>query len=401
MSKRGTRTLFVTDFCLTPFIRIQSAGILVEDNFILAIGGSSAFVPEPGLDTVSLENCYATPGMIDTHIHGAGGFDSSLAFENASDIAMMGRTLAKHGTTSFLPTIVSGPRKDMMRAVSSIRGMLSMPCEGAEPIGIHVEGPFLNKEKHGSQLEEDIRSIDIGEAREMIAEGGNCIKIMTFAPELDNSIKLVELLRENNIVPSMGHSIADELSVLRAVDAGANRVSHIFNGMPPLHQRAVGITAVALTDDRISIEIILDGAHLHPRMVDLACRAKPKDKIIGVSDAIQAAGLRDGRYSIGDIKVNVRNGMVTNSDGVLSGTTLMLERGWRHLMTFSHMDSTDSAACMTINPAKNIGLSDRGELKPGLSADISFFDCDSNAVRMVVSKGKIIYDSQKEGSNGG
>lgn len=390
------RTLFTVDYCLTPLLKIERAGILVEDSRILAIGGSSAFVTEEGLEHINLEGNYATPGMIDTHIHGAGGFDSSLAFEENARIEGMCATLAKHGTTTFLPTIVSGPRQDMMNALEKISGMLQKKYEGAEPVGLHIEGPYLNKEKHGSQHEEDIRAIDLGEAREMIAAAGKFTRIMTFAPELENSLKLIELLRENGIVPSMGHSIADEVSVLKAIDAGATRVSHIFNGMPPLHQRASSLTTVALTDDRLSVEIILDGTHLHPRMVDLACRAKPKDKIIGVSDAIQAAGLRDGKYSIGDIKVEVKNGKVTTPDGILSGTTLMLERGWRHLMNFSHMATTDSAACMTLNPARSIGLVDRGELKPGFFADISFFDSKTNNVRMTVSKGKIIYDASKE-----
>ena len=129
-------------------------------------------------------------------------------------------------------------------------------------------------------------------------------------------------------------------------------------------------------------------------MVDLSCKAKPKNRIIGVSDAIQAAGLTDGNYHIGDTSVEVKNGKATTHEGVLAGTTLMLERGLRHLMSFSHMEGTDSAACMTINPAKSIGLTDRGELSPGKLADISFCDTKTNNIRMVVSKGKIVFDSR-------
>ncbi len=390
------RVLFVCDYSLTPAQRVNNSVILCEDERILAIGGASAFTIEPSLQVIDLAGNYATPGMIDTHIHGAGGFDSSVPSEKGSDINSMCHTLARHGTTSFLPTIISGSPEKMLSAVSFLRNYIGKsPADGAEPIGIHIEGPYLNREKHGSQLEDNIRPIDIGETKELLAEGKGYIKIMTFAPELENSIKLIEILRENSIIPSMGHSVADELAVLKAVEAGASRVAHIFNGMPPLHQRAVGLTTVALTDDRISIEIILDGTHLHPRMVDLACRSKPKDKIIGVSDAIQAAGLVDGEYHVGQTQVEVKNGKVTTHDGILAGTTLMLERGWRHLMTFSHMEPTESAACMTSNPAKSLGIHDRGELVPGKYADISFFDSVNNNVRMVVSKGKIVFDSEK------
>lgn len=382
------------DFCLTPSRKIPNAGILCEGDKIIAIGGASAFDREVLLEVVELQGTYATPGMIDTHIHGAGGFDSSTAYENGSDISRMCMTLARHGTTSFLPTVISGPSEKMKLAISSLVSMFGKPYVGAEPVGIHVEGPFLNKEKHGSQHETDIRPIDLGEAREIINAGCGKIKVMTFAPELTDSIKLIELLLENNIIPSMGHSMADEQAVLRAVDAGARRCAHIYNGMPPLHHRAVGLTAVALTDDRISIEIILDGTHLHPKMVDLACRCKPKNMIIGVSDAIQGAGLDDGNYHIGETQVVVQHGRVTTPEGVLAGSTMMMERGWRHLVAFSHLDITESAACMTINPAQSIGLNDRGELRPGKLADISFFNSKNNNIRITISHGNILFDSE-------
>lgn len=387
------RRLYIIDFCLTPQKYIPHAGILCEGNYILAIGGASAFAHEEGLEVIELQGVYALPGFIDTHIHGAGGFDSTTADNPESDIEMMCKTLASHGVTSFVPSIISGPTEKMLSTISALVGMLGKKHEGAEPIGIHVEGPFLNKRKHGSQYQKDIRKIDLGEALELITAGKKLIKTMTFAPELKDSVKLIELLLENNIIPSMGHSLADEPAVLKAVDAGAIRCTHIYNGMPPLHQRAVGLTAVALTDDRIHVEIILDGFHLHPRMVDLVCRSKPKDKLIGISDAIEGTGLRDGTYHLGRTALIVKKGRSTTTQGTLAGTTLTLERGWRHLITFSHMDKRDAAACFTINPARSLSLNDRGELHPGKRADIAFFDSKTNNAKLSVCEGRIIFDS--------
>jgi N-acetylglucosamine-6-phosphate deacetylase len=392
--ERARRALYIVDYCLSPEEHFVHAAILTEGESILAIGGASAFDREEGLEVIELPGCYALPGLIDTHIHGAGGFDSTTPEAPGTDIGMMSKTLASHGITAFVPTVISLPRDRMLSAISFLSNEIGKEYDGACPVGIHVEGPFLNRQKHGSQDERDIRPIDLGEARELLQAGHGAVRTMTFAPELEQAVPLVELLLENNVVPAMGHSLADEAAVLRAVDAGARRVTHIFNGMPPLHQRAVGLTAVALTDDRLDIEIILDGAHLHPRMVDLVCRSKPIKRIIGVSDAIQGAGLLDGTYHLGPTEINVRNGRSTTPDGVLAGTTLMLERGWRHLMQFSHIELTDAASCLTLNPARSIGLTDRGELHPGKRADIAIFDTRTNNTRMVVCRGRTVYDSQ-------
>lgn len=393
MKKR--RQLYITGFCLTPHQSINNGAILCEQDRILAVGGASAFVREPDLEIIELEDCYAVPGFVDSHIHGAGGFDSSTAYLEGAEIAELSRILASHGVTSFVPTVISAPREKMLQNLSALSSMLEYgDYPGAEPVGIHIEGPFLNRLKHGSQRVEDISELDMGFARELISTARNKVKIMTFAPELERSVELIELLLENNITPSMGHSIASEEDILRAVDAGARRCTHLYNGMPPLHQRNASLGAVALTDDRITIELILDGSHLlHPRMLDLACRAKPKDKLIGISDCVQGADMVDGRYHLGLAEIEVHNGLATTVDGTLAGTTLNLGKGWQCLRSFSHMSITEAAACVTINPARALGMEDRGILRPGKRADISFFDKKNHEPRMTVCRGRIVYDS--------
>lgn len=394
---KSRRRLYITDYCLTPYENISKSGILCEQGKILAVGGASAFVKEPGLEVIDMRGAYATPGFIDTHIHGAGGFDSSTASEDGADIDMMCKTLASHGVTSFVPTIVSSPIDSMLSSLTALVKALDKEHTGAEPVGIHMEGPFINKQKHGSQKVEDIfDEIDLGLAQELISAGQEKIKIFTFAPELKGSTNFVELLLENNIVPSMGHSVAYEDDVMKVIEAGAVRCTHIFNGMPPLHQREVTLTTVALTDDRITIEIIADGFHLDPRMVDLACRSKPKNKLIGVSDAIQGAGLKDGTYHLGSSEITVEDGLSRTLDGTIAGTTMTLEKGWHHLVTYSHLQNLEAATCFTVNPARDIGLADRGVLRPGKRADISFFDTETNKTRLTVSRGRIVYDSKKQ-----
>ncbi len=388
---KQNKTLFVTDYCYTPRKRIVNASILCKGEEIVAIGNASAFTPDPKVTVYDLRGTYAVPGFIDTHIHGAGGFDSSTVDEGTEDFGLMCKTLASHGVTSFMPTIVSRPPDKLLASISSLVNIIKMNHVGAEPLGIRLEGPFISKVKRGSQNENFIREVDIGEVKEIIAAGQGKIKIMTFAPELDNSIKLVETLKEHNIIPSMGHTMADEKTVLKAIDAGVTHCTHVCNGMPVLHHRSVGIAGVALTDDRVYVEIILDGYHIHPRMIDIVCRTKPKDKIIGVSDAIQGAGLKDGTYHLGKTKVKVTNGRAVTQDGTIAGTTLTLERGWDHLVSYSQLDIKDAAACLTINPAGLFSFKKNGELKPGRNADIAFFNSSNNKAVLTVRNGKVVY----------
>jgi N-acetylglucosamine-6-phosphate deacetylase len=169
--------------------------------------------------------------------------------------------------------------------------------------------------------------------------------------------------------------------------------------MPVLHHRSVGIAGVALTDDRVTAEIILDGFHIHPRMIDIVCRTKPKDKIIGVSDAIQGAGLKDGTYHLGKTQIKVTDGRAVTNDGTIAGTTLTLERGWNHLVNYSQLDIKDAAACLTINPASLLNLKKHGELHPGRNADIAFFNTSNHKAVMTVRDGKIIYVDRNQTFN--
>ncbi len=386
------RILFLNDHLLTPHDNIPDSGILCENERIIATGGASAFVKEPGLEVIEMPDAFAVPGLIDCHVHGAGGFDASNAWRSTSeDLDRMSVMLAKHGVTSFLPTLVSGPRDIMIRNVAALAEMLRVKHSGAEPVGINIEGPFINPEKAGTQDDKSICPIDLKFAEELIAAGGGRIKLMTFAPELDNSEKLIELLLNNGVIPSMGHSLATGAQAERAIDAGACHCTHLFNGMPQLHQRSYDITLAVLTDNRVSVELIADGGHLHPRMVDLAGRVKPHDKIIGISNGIDPT-VKDGSISGGTIVKN-EDGVVTQN-GVIAGTTTTLEMGWLHLINYSRLPATLAAACFSANPARDLGLITRGELRPGKKADITFFDCSTNTVVMTVVRGRIVYKAE-------
>ncbi len=386
--EKKRRILFLRDHCLTPYERIESCGILCEKDTIIAIGGETAFsLDEPGLEVVKLKNAYGLPGFIDTHIHGLGANDVPDLAGDRDPVQVMSRILARHGVTTFFPTIVSQPRDAMIAQVDAMCSSIQRGYQFAEPQAMHLEGPFINPQKRGDQVAANISPVDLGFARELFEAGHGRIKVMTFAPEMPNALKLVELMLEHGVIPSMGHSLATESETLKAIDAGAHRCTYIFNAMPSIYHRSSSLTAIALTDDRVTIEIIVDGLHLHPTIVNMIVRCKPADKIVVISNAV----ILEHLYENGAEPEIIRTG-----EGVISGSTMTLDNSWLHLLSYGNMNKSLAAACISTNPAKDLGLITRGELRPGKRADITILDSRTNRVRMTVSRGNIIYDSEQD-----
>ena len=386
--EKKRRILFLLDHCLTPYERIESCGILCEKDTIIAIGGETAFsLDEPGLEVVKLKDAYGLPGFIDTHIH---GLEANAIPDFAGDrdpVQVMSRILARHGVTTFFPTIVPQPRDAMIAQVDAMCSSIQRGYQFAEPQAMHLEGPFINPQKRGDQVAANISPVDLGFARELFEAGHGRIKVMTFAPEMPNALKLVELMLEHGVIPSMGHSLATESETLKAIDAGAHRCTYIFNAMPSIYHRSSSLTAIALTDDRVTIEIIVDGLHLHPTIVNMIVRCKPADKIVVISNAV----ILEHLYENGAEPEIIRTG-----EGVISGSTMTLDNSWLHLLSYGNMNKSLAAACISTNPAKDLGLITRGELRPGKRADITILDSRTNRVRMTVSRGNIIYDSEQD-----
>lgn len=392
--KNRTRRLYLADYLITPDRRSDTGAVLCENERILAVGGLSAFQMEPELEVFEFMNAYLTPGFIDTHIHGAGGFDASSVDLSPKPIESMSTILAERGVTSFFPTVVAAPREQMLSNLQRLAGEMARELPGADAAGINIEGPFINPFKRGAQEEESIIPIDLGYARELIEAGNGLVKIMTFAPELENAEKLVELLLEYGVKPSMGHSVANEVQTLRAIDAGASYCTHLFNGMPPLHQREMGLSSIALTDDRVTVELIIDGRHIHPRMVDLACRCKTSSKLVGISDCTMAAGMPNGEYRIGPSMIRVKDGYSQTDQGILAGTTTMLDTGWHSLMSGGHLTELQAASAVTSNPANAFQLKDRGLLLPNRRADLAVYESNTNRPLLTVCNGRIVYRAE-------
>ena len=389
------RRMFCAKKLITPEQSIANGALLTENSSILAVGGISGFRREQEIEVFDFPNAYITPGFIDTHIHGAGGFDCSRAAESTNPFSSMCAILGSKGVTGFFPTVVADERERMLRNLEFLASEMQRPQQGAEAIGINIEGPFLNPDKCGAQPAKYLSAIDLGFARELVSAGKGLVKLMTFAPELENADKLIEFLCENQVMPSMGHSCADEFSALRAVDAGARYCTHLFNGMSSLHQRDIGLIGIALTDRRVTVELIIDGIHVHPRIVDLVCRCKRVNRLIGISDGTMGSGMPDGTYTIGPAEIVVKEGTSQTGQGVLAGSSAMLDTGWHSLMSCGHLSENDAAQSVTANPARVFGFEDRGVLLPCRRADLAVFEMETNRVLMTVRGGEIIYRDER------
>jgi len=394
MEKKRVRRLYIADYLITPDRLIPHGAVLCENERIIGVGGVSGFTVEREIEVCRFNRAYIAPGFLDTHIHGAGGCDCSRCMTSPCDLAAMSRILGERGVTGFFPTVVADSKELMLENIRQLVRAMRQPLPGADALAINIEGPFLNPKRAGSQPHEVLCSIDPVFAKELIDAGEGMVKIMTFAPELRDAEKLIQLLKENNVIASMGHSLANESQTRRAIDAGATHCTHLFNGMEPLHQRQVGLAGIALTDDRVTVELIIDGRHVHSRMVDLACRCKPGHRLIGISDCTMASGMPDGDYRIGPSEIRVIGGFSQNAEGKLAGTTTMLDSGWHSLMSCGHLSETRAAEAVTITPARHFGFDDRGILLPGKRADLAVFELGSNRPLFTVRRGEQIYRAE-------
>ncbi|MCK4241786.1 MAG: N-acetylglucosamine-6-phosphate deacetylase, partial [Candidatus Atribacteria bacterium] len=282
--------------------------------------------------------------------------------------------------------------KDTVKALNNVNEYNKQsPEEGAEIVGVHLEGPFINAKQKGAQREDLIILLCIEIVKKFISESGGLIKIITYTPELDTDFEFTSFLNNKGIIPSVGHSFADYETIISAIKFGLKSSSHIFNQMKGIHHREPGTIGAILTEENLFAEIITDCIHVHPAIVNLLVRAKGVDKIILITDAMRAAGLQDGTYDLGGLKVIVKNSEARLGSGNLAGSTLTMNRAVKNMIEKVGINIKESVKMASLNPARLLGLDkDRGSLTPGKRADIVVLDDNFNVV-YTIKKGKVIY----------
>ncbi len=363
----------------------KNYGILIENDVIIEVGDSGIF--PTGIHTIDAKGGLITPGLIDIHVHGGNTFDTMD--EGRQALNEMARFFASTGVTSFLPTTVAASSIDTDNAIERVVSFAQSDGE-ARILGIHLEGPYLDFTYKGAQPEQHLRPATPEEFLPWLNSG--VVKIITVAPEIEGSLELISKGVEMGVKFAVGHSNASYEVMKEAIDRGLSQATHLFNGMPPLHHRNPAVVGAVLTDDRVYAQIITDGIHLHPAIVDLIFRAKGTDRTVLITDAIRAAGAQDGTHQLGDQMVVVKDGIARTSSGSLAGSTLKLNVALRNTIGFTGRSLEEILRSATTVPAESIDMEDKiGAIKQGYKADIAIFDEDF-VPQMTMVSGKVAYE---------
>ncbi|MGB9919448.1 MAG: N-acetylglucosamine-6-phosphate deacetylase [Moorellales bacterium] len=343
--------------------------------------------PEP-YPTLAFPQHWLVPGFIDLHLHGAVGADLMQAsVEGLGQVALF---LASQGTTGFLATTLSASLEEVTAVCRTVHQTREMASPGARILGLHLEGPYLSPEYAGAHPPPRLRVPKATEVRELLARGTGLIKMVTLAPELNGADDVIEILQSHGVVASAGHSGAGYLQARRARQAGISHVTHLFNAMKPWHHREPGLAGLALTEPGISFELIADGHHLHPAVVDMCLRAAG-DRAVLVSDALPAMGLPGGRYLWAGREILVDGEVARFSDGRLAGGLLGLNTALRNVSRWLGAPLEEVIPLVTRNPARVLGMeAERGDLLPGRWADLVVLD-DDGTVCLTMVEGEIVY----------
>ncbi|QUC63749.1 N-acetylglucosamine-6-phosphate deacetylase [Streptomyces sp. A2-16] len=365
-----------------PTGTVENGQVVVEGTRITSTAPENAQV-------VDVTGNWLVPGFVDLHNHGGGG--ASFTSGTTDDILKGIRTHLNHGTTTLVASTVTGE----MDFLAHRAGLLSELAEQGDIAGIHFEGPFISPCRKGAHSEELLRDPDPAEVRKLIDAARGQARMVTLATELPGGIDSVRLLAEHGVIAAVGHTDATYEQTLEAIDAGATVATHLFNAMPPLGHRAPGPIAALLEDERITVELINDGTHLHPAALQLAFHHARSARVAFITDAMDAAGFGDGRYMLGPLEVEVSEGVARLVEGgSIAGSTLTLDRAFKRAVTVDRLPVADVVAAISANPARLLGMSDRiGSLEPGKDADLVLLDHQFD-LKGVMRRGEWVIDPQ-------
>jgi N-acetylglucosamine-6-phosphate deacetylase len=363
-----------------------------EPQDILCIDGAIAeigyHIQKSATSIIDAQMKYAAPGLLDIHVHGAGGID--FLHMNTASYQTAARTLASVGTTGFLATVLIDPRNP--KVLSGLAELCDQSVKGARLLGIHAEGPFINTAKKGGFPLECIHPADIELFSDLIRFSQNRISMMTLAPEVIDQA-LLDSLRVHRIIPAVGHTDVSYKEMKSYLEHGLNHLTHVFNAMNGIHHREPGPILAAWEDPCSTIQIISDGVHLSPTIVKMLFHLWGPDRCILITDGLNSQGLPDGEYEYIGKSYVTENGLAKYHDGTLIGTTFGMLDMVAHFKSFTNCSLSQAINAASLNPAKLLGLHTKGVLAPGYDADIILFDSHFDLHYTIIQGNVVHYDS--------
>ena len=391
------KTVFAARSLYTPLEEIQNPLVFVEGGVITDLASRSTREIPANTALIDFADAIIAPGFVDVHMHGGAGLDVMQASE--AEMPHLDRFLAQHGVTGYFPTTVAAPIDVTCAALERIANAIeagesaangngsSDNTSQARPLGIHLEGPFLSHARRGVHAPENLALPTVALFERLWQAARGHVRMLTIAPELPGAPEVIAEAARRKVLVSIGHSDADLNAAQAGVRAGARHATHTFNAMRPLDHREPGILAEVLTDPDVTADIIVDGIHVAPSVVRLFLKAKGIEGSVLITDATAAAGMPEGRYQLGTMMVDVKNGMCT-IDGKLAGSVLTMDRAVRNVMEFGSWSLRHAIRAATLNPARAAGLADHyGALAPGAEATFVVLSLAGD-VRKTIVRGK-------------
>lgn len=392
---------------ITPLRQIYPGAILIEGDRIRDLGPSDGTEIPRDCRVIDVRGSWVAPGFIDLHLHGSWGGD--VMGTSVEDWTRMQEGLVRGGVTSFLPSTLSAPFEEIAKAIESVEKAMGREVKGAKILGVHLEGPYFNLEQKGAQNPEHIVPPRPEDYVPILEKHPSVIRV-TAAPEIPGGLELGQELRRRRIVAAIGHSNATYQEVIQAVESGYSHVTHIFSGMSTVRRisayRVSGVVEAALILDELTTEMIADGHHLPPSLMKLVLRCKGMDRICLVTDAMKAAGLGPGRYSLGGLDVIVESAIpeafeIADQPGnyvaklsdrsAFASSVATMDQLLRVAVKHIGLSIPEAVKLITLNPARMQKLDhERGMLAKGMKADITVFN-DDLRIQMTIVEGKICY----------
>lgn len=376
---------------ITPDIVIEDGSLVIDGDHIQAVGGPDLVLPTD-IEFRDATGLILAPGFIDLQVNGGFGLDFTADPTTIWDVAA---GLPRYGVTSFLPTVITSPPSTVQQAQDILMAGPPSGWSGARPLGLHLEGPFLNIAKKGAHNPAYLRAPSL-----QAVEGwspASAVRLVTLAPELPGATEVIETLAARGVVVSAGHSMASYEAAEAGFAAGARYSTHLFNAMPTLHHREPGLVAAALADPHVTVGLIPDGLHVHPALVKLVWQLLGRDRLNLVTDAMAAMGMSPGEYLLGDYQVTVDDTSARLPDGTLAGCVFSLDAILRAFRAYTGASLADTVATVTTTPARLLGVDDRlGLLRPGAAADLVLMTPNGDIIQTIVA-GKLLYQQEKTG----
>lgn len=383
------KTVLINGKIILPYKLIERGFIVIEDGKIKKVG-EGEFTCEKCNDKeiIDVEGKFISPGFIDQHIHGAANADAMDA--NVEAIQTIQKAVIKEGTTSFLATTMTELDEAIVQALEAIIQAKTQTIEGAQIVGIHLEGPFIDVGHKGAQRENAIQVPSIEAMKKYMSITDNGVRLVTYAIEHAGEA-FTQFLRTHNITASVGHSGATFFDVEKHVAVGLNNVTHFHNASSAHTHRNPGVVSAGFYFDQLMTELIVDGIHLHPDTVRVTYKIKGADKICLITDAMRAKGMPDGTYDLGGQAVYKRGNEARLAAGNLAGSVLEMNDAVYNMMQFTGCSIVEAVRMASFNPAKQIGMAaKKGSLASGLDADIIVFDKNIRIEKTFVA-GKLVY----------